>query len=136
MNKLTYIEARDKIWNAYFRDEIKPADAQFCFCGTLCNNSVDWFNLPLEEHRDLMGYTGKNFVKMEVALFEGVYDKMEDGSYQSNNEEGTKKFEEKLFSGMLAALEVLKQIHRDRGDYIPEDEPLLTKRILIPERII
>lgn len=40
-------------------------------------------------------------------------------------------YENKLFNGMVAALEVLKQIHIEHGEVIDE-EPVFTKRILQP----
>lgn len=39
MERLTYKQAESKIFDAYFRDEIRPLSPEFCFCGTLCNNS-------------------------------------------------------------------------------------------------
>ena len=32
---MTYNEAYSKIIDAYFRDEIRAMDSNFCFCGTL-----------------------------------------------------------------------------------------------------
>lgn len=119
-NKLTYIEARDKIWNAYFKDEIEPLDANFCFCGTLCENKTDWFHdSPEKEHKDYGSYTGKEYGKMEFPM-------LNIDSYR-----GDPDYEDRLFEGLLESLEVLKQIHRERGEVIPEDEPLLTKRKLV-----
>lgn len=130
MNKLTYIEARDKIWNAYFKDEIKPLDSKFCFCGTLCGNTRNWYkHFPKNTNNPYNGYSGAELYILENALmasgakcggFLNIY---------------SPSYEDALLSGMLAALEVLKNIHRERGELIPEDEPLLTKRKLIEEDI-
>lgn len=128
MKKLTYQEAYNKIIDAYFRDEIKPADAQFCFCGTLCDNSSKWFSSPLMRHFDSHGYSGEDFVKMEVALFNKICD--EEGVLL--NKKGTKLYEENLFSGMCAALEVLKQIHKERGEDV-DGVTEFTKRKLQPQ---
>lgn len=134
-NKLTYVEARDKIWNAYFRDEIKPLEVDFCFCGTLAGGDV-WEDglCPL--------YARQEYGIMEKALFsawsEIIWIDNADISVKDNrldtidivNKE-LPDYEDKIFSGMLSALEVLKQIHRERGEVIPEDEPLLKKRNLV-----
>lgn len=133
MNTLTYIEARDKIWNAYFRDEIKPCAPEFCFCGTL-EGGYNW----LFEDKAI-NYSVKQYGEMERALFShfpniiwqkpgGLINQLEGGWLDDIFR--LRNYEELLFSGMLAALEVLKQIHRERGEPIPEDEPLLTKRNL------
>lgn len=121
---MTYNEAYDKIIQAYFRDEIKPFDAEFCFCGTLCGNSSGWhgytdFRKTNSRHMDYAGYTGSDFVKMETALLQEI----KSGVYSNPN------WENELFSGMCNALEVLKQIHRDRGEDV-DSLPALTKRNL------
>lgn len=40
--KLTYRQAYDKIIDAYFKGEIRPMEAMFCFCGILSDNSSVW----------------------------------------------------------------------------------------------
>lgn len=49
MQRLTYFEARNKIIEAYFRDEIEPWECKFCFCGNLCNNTTEWVFQDNEE---------------------------------------------------------------------------------------
>ena len=133
--KLTYIEARDKIWNAYFRDEITPIYSCACFVGNLLGEKDTWWMgreaCRIDYENPIAAMTDRAFVEKngmysaeEILSMEAAFMKC----YPSQGEE-------KLFAGMLAALEVLKQIHRDRGDYIPEDEPLLTKRTLVKESI-
>jgi len=39
---MTYKQAYDKIIDAYFKDEIKPMDSNFCFCGTLHGAKRGW----------------------------------------------------------------------------------------------
>ncbi len=42
------------------------------------------------------------------------------------------RFEDQLFSGMVAAIEVLKQIHIERGEVIEDDNYGFKKRELQP----
>lgn len=145
--KLTYIEARDKIWNAYFRDEIDPWNSNFCFCGSLAPNEFsfkgykNWNNHDQEFRPEKHPYTLNEYAQMEIALFKHVggmcsvigHRKFGTGSYAITKYHSA--FEEKLFSGMLAALEVLKSIHKSRGELIPEDETIATKRDLKPIKV-
>lgn len=125
MEKLTYRQAYDKIIDAYFKDEIKPYSPKFCFCGTLCDNSMDWAKdsylsvMKGAPHNDFGNYTGFDYMMMERALF------CQDGKLVGEFTE------EVLFTGMCAALEVLKQIHKDRGENV-DNVPVFTKRNLQP----
>ena len=102
----------DKIIQAYFKDEIKPQDAEFCICGTLCNNNSKWAgHWPIRN--DYGHYTGLEYTRIENALFFGIGEV--DGNRHTN-----KPSESGLFSGMCAALDVLKQIHIERGEVIDE----------------
>lgn len=128
MEKLTYRQAYDKIIEAYFKDQIQPYNACFCFCGTLCDNSDEWRNPEFEgifkkvEHIDFMYYSGKDYYRMEKALLLPLY---------HVNPGMGKEYEEALFAGMCAALDVLKEIHRSRGENVDEDIPAFTKRELV-----
>jgi hypothetical protein len=107
MERLTYKQAYDKIIDAYFKDEIEPYDAKFCFCGTLCDNSVGWMGNSLTGiHNNFGSYSGVDYGKMESALFSKI-DRT--GRHMPD-------YEDALFSGMVAALDVLKEIHRSRGE--------------------
>jgi hypothetical protein len=129
MNKLTYKEAYDKIIQAYFNDEIIPFDPKFCFCGTLCDNSQQWFRNPTKFHNNFLGYKGEDFVKMETALFRALYKQNSQGEWYGNRY--TKKtYEDVLFKAMCAALEVLKEIHRKRGEDV-DSVPVFEKRQLV-----
>jgi len=125
MKKLTYKEAYNKIIDAYFKDEIKPLDTNYCFCGTLSPNRGWDFQLNDCEYP----YSRTEYRRMELALL----DKLSDCKIVSKK--GVYSFfpshsyEKKLFSGMCAALEVLKQIHKDRGENVDE-ETTFTKRVL------
>lgn len=126
---LTYTEAYNKIIEAYFRDEIKPLDSSFCFCGTLCNNSRDWFSgswLSNKPHSPHSGYSGEELMKLEGALFHGIYKVW---SMWDHEDQDNPLFEESLFAGMCAALDVLKEIHKSRGEDV-DTVPVFTKRKL------
>ena len=129
---MTYQQAYNKIIDAYFKDEIKPFDAQFCFCGTLCGSS-DW----LYNRED--SYSPAEYTKMELALFSGL---RSIGLRIMQNQGSTAtpvmgildvithaRYEDALFAGMCAALEVLKEIHRERGENV-DDVPEFTKRMI------
>lgn len=119
MNQLTYKEAYDKIIDAYFKNEIKPLDSRFCFCGSLCNGK-QW----------LCGnefYSSSEYKRMESAL---LYELRMIPTHCTTNHTyhyiPSPGYEEKLFDGMVAALDVLKQIHISRGEII--DEPVTFKK--------
>jgi len=126
---MTYKQAYDKIIDAYFRDEIKPYNAGFCFCGTLCDNNHGWNKCSYsavyknQPHHDFMNYSGKNYADMERELLRRL-DVITSDHFD---------YESELFAGMSAALDVLKQIHIDRGEVIDE-LPAFTKRELVTSK--
>lgn len=124
---MTYKQAYDKIIEAYFKDEIHPLDSSFCFCGTLCDNKTDWFGSARYFHFDSHGYKGDDFVLMETALLDTIYPSDTPVGF---NCIGSPGYEQLLFEGMCAALDVLKQIHIERGEAIDE-VPEFTKRQLV-----
>lgn len=121
---LTYKQSYDKIIDAYFKDEIQPFNPEFCFCGTLCDGS-NWFNgvsyPEVMEHCPYSGYTGLQLGIMGKSLLDRVW----------NVPTSDESYEDELFAGMSAALDVLKQIHIERGEVIDEDIPAFTKRELV-----
>lgn len=132
MNRLTYKQAEDLIFKAYFNDKIKPYIKSFCFCGTLCyrkNEGLFWnpnlysfFEYEMMEER-LLSVLRDNTVGgvCNIYGFNGF-------NYGSRYEiTRHPNYEDALFKGMCASLEVLKQIHRDRGEDV--DFTPLTKRI-------
>jgi hypothetical protein len=131
-------EQEDKIIQAYFKDEIKPFDAKFCFCGTLAPNTT-WKYKTSRIGKHV--YTEIEYRRMEGALFSqfpGVLYKdlgiiSFPGNYRMGSElyifDNKERFEDLLFTGMVAALEVLKSIHIEHGQQI-EEPILLTKRVL------
>lgn len=139
MEKLNYQQAYDKIIDAYFKDEIKPFDADFCFCGTLAG-SGSWVwrkrHVDFPFIQEAHNYTPFEYRKLEIALLTpfkrigarqcglGRGDWTEEDSYKSGN------YEEVLFSGMCAALDVLKEIHRSRGENVDEVQTKFVKREL------
>ena len=130
MNTLTYKQAFDLITEAYIKGEIKPFDPKFCFCGTLCGNRTTWASVGFRKQHH--NYSLKQYGQMERALFSPF----PEITWLSNGDldysvrvEDLPYFEEKLFKGMTAALEVLRQIHIERGEVIDET-PVFAKRQL------
>lgn len=127
IHPLTYSEAYDKIIDAYFRDEIQPNDAEFCLCGTICG-SDKWHVSTMRAHNPCLGYRGDDFIKMEIAFFEPILKInplfLKDGRKPAG-------FENALFLGMSAALDVLKEIHKSRGEDVDQISKPFTKRQLV-----
>jgi hypothetical protein len=142
MQTLTYKQAYDKIIEAYFKDEIKPYNGQFCFCGTLAGFVI---SNAFEQPDNYRGwptneYSSNELNKMEVALLYAIYNGVngtgniyEPFAYDmTETRERTishPNYENALFAGMCAALEVLKDIHRARNENVDE-VPVFTKRNL------
>ncbi|MDB5200534.1 MAG: hypothetical protein JWO92_2497 [Chitinophagaceae bacterium] len=137
---MTYNEAYNKIIDAYFKDEIKPFDERFCFCGNLSNNCSSWNNLH-SRYFEESPYTYEEYKRMELHLMNTVVLVTTGQLWQSENGIGIEviktvkeikvhpDYEDALFSGMCAALDVLKQIHKGRGENVDEEIPF-TKREL------
>lgn len=126
MKAPTYQEQERKIHEAYIRGDMQPYDAKFCFCGTLANGS-SWYKA--DKIPELHSYNGNEYFEMEYALlgtiqrFKG-FDGMREQQIMAHPE-----YEDALFDGMVAALEVLKKIHEIKGEII-DTEPIFTKRKL------
>lgn len=135
MTTPTYKQQYDKIIQAYFKDEIKPMSMNFCFCGTLADKVVDSADGSQEEWES-KDYTMPEFLKMEEALMIGLKANKNKNSgwniFSARTSDAD--YEERLFEGMCAALEVLKKIHIERGEIIDED-PVFQKRKLQPVTI-
>lgn len=130
----TYFEQREKIIQAYFRDEIKPYDAQFCFCGTLAWNPSRQIFSDMWEYSN---YSRDELVEMERALLGTIYNSVDiknKNLFMMTTEVAESKdlrdqlyalpqFEDILFAAMCAALDVLKEIHRSRNENV-DDEPI------------
>lgn len=129
----TYKEQYDKVINAYFKDELKPLDPQFCFCGTLCSKDKSWYGVMLKRHNDYKGYTGDDFVRMEKALIETIRITRDElpnaGGISGVMKLYPEKYEQALFDGMVVALDELKRIHQEHGEII-DDTPTFQKRII------
>lgn len=132
MQRLTYRQAYDKIIEAYFKDEIKPLNSSFCFCGTL-NKNDNFYWLCYDRKIDGIYYSGNELQRLEVAFLIPIAKNLAGvdlfygdpkAAYSHPN------YENALFAGMSAALEVLKQIHKDRGESVDEDIPVFTQRKL------
>lgn len=132
MDKLTYRQAYDKIIEAYFKDQISPMKENFCFCGTLCGNRTSWSTSAFRPY--FHNYSYEEYGNMEKALF-SVWPQItwfDNANVHVAGIDITVRwdYEEKLFQGMSAALDVLKEIHRSRGENVDEDIPAFTKREL------
>lgn len=131
----TYETQFNKITEAYIKGNIKPWDDDFCFCGTLADGD-DWTFL----NQKSLSYTPVEFGKMEKALFSPFpeikwsYNGRQKRSCPLVKITQAKDFEEKLFNGMCAALEVLKQIHIEHGEVIDNPQPFV-KRTLTPQTV-
>lgn len=131
MEKLTYRQAYDKIIEAYFRNEIEPGSNEFCFCGTLSKDD-EWRFAKGNEYP----YSRDEYLKMEHALFSGMSIALNTivscgiSVFDFDDLKKKEKYEEALFFGMSSALEVLKDIHRSRGEKEDEATPEFTKRQL------
>lgn len=139
MTTLTYKQAYYKIIDAYFKNEIQPLNANFCFCGTLSPTEF-WYRpefsvLKPKEYP----YSLNEYGQMEKALFSFFPLKWSrpgrlthiNPDLQNSNILQLKDYEDRLFNGMCAALEVLKDIHRKRGENV-DGETTFTKRQLQP----
>lgn len=88
-------------------------------------------------YRPYNGYKGNDFMRMETALLTPLHFGGTDISNEDyRDEDGVlvskeihPEYEDRLFSGMCAALEVLKQIHIERNEDV-DDSLTLTKREL------
>lgn len=151
MQHLTYQQAYDRIITAYFKGEIEPYNKQFCFCGTLAwqarryNNS--WAH-SIYDYSDLKKMEGALLLTISEEMTSFI-PQMKDNKYANMVEDigmpytnslrevlkKHPKYEDALFKGMCAALEVLKQIHRSRGENVDEYIPEFKKRELAEEQV-
>lgn len=141
MTTPTFIEQREKIIQAYFRDEIRPFEVKFCFCGTLCDNSNRWSQYNLKRngepiHCDVGLYKAGDFIKMEHALLIKIQaicetNEIFDGWYGEDevDVEFHPLYEQALFEGMCDALEILRQIHIEMGDETAIEIPLVKRQL-------
>lgn len=144
---LTYKQAYDLLIDAYYKDEIKPYDASFCFCGNLNENNRSWLSHDdkCTTHYDGINYNGKELWLMEDALLshlnkelytDGKYTmfskdySFEDGWVVRKDTTKYENYEDVLFEAFCKALDVLKQIHIERGEVIDEVCEL-SKRVLV-----
>ena len=134
MNTPTYEQQFNKITEAYIKGDIKPMDRSFCFCGTLEDNDHKWINKNTCKN---LTYSFGEYKKMEDALLNHLTQfsifRTIDGCWMGNGCPelcDPIKYEPALFNGIVAALEVLKQIHIERGEII-DQPPVFTKRLTL-----
>lgn len=155
---MTYKQAFDKITEAYIKGEIKPYSKSYCVCGNL-SGGREWSRImsyrefdndvfvreysgdkfierPMMELRAKHFYSGYEYYAIEDALLTTIKNIAfpdSESKYSTvdlfHEPEDNPKYEEALFKGMCAALEVLKQIHISRGETI--DETAFIKRELV-----
>lgn len=139
---MNYKEAESLIIDAYFKDEIEPYNGGFCFCGTLNNNDAHWRKTGSRD------YNRMEFIKMEHALLSTInmmtYNAGDifyaSGKWDIKDVHGhtvdrgvVKKhpnYENALFEGMVQALNVLREIHKSKGENVDE-EVVFKKRVLV-----
>lgn len=139
MNKLTYREAYDKIIDAYFKNKIEPYNGCACFVGTLLNGDSKWmecrsgYDFTKGDYDSTRGliilkkkypYTEDEIVRLERTLLGSIY-RLSDGLCHDHND-----YEQILFIAMSETLDVLKEIHRSRGEDV-DGFPALIKRKIV-----
>lgn len=113
----TYRQQYDKIIDAYFKDEIKPMDSSFCFCGTLAPDR----NWAYQNDSKRYHYTVDEYRRMESPLINDWNKKHRDAWYQKMvSKVDYDGYEDDLFIGMAASLDELKKIHEEHGEVIDE----------------
>lgn len=138
MNKLpSYATQYGKILDAYMKDEIKPFEPEFCFCGTLAPITDAWSDS--ESTWKTTDYAFHEFEQMEEALLctidketQNTGEIMYAAALQNGKLDFKKdhpNYENALFNGMSAALSVLKEIHEAHGEVI-DAPPVLPIRSL------
>ncbi len=138
MEKLTWPQAYNLIIDDYFKDEIKPMSCHFCFCGILSGKNGTWLDMDWQGLDFHNGYSPFDYYKMEKALltplipyganFSGYYPNIP-GCWSGSMETDMQGYEDTLFEGMCAALEVLKEIHKDRGENVDEEIPFKKREL-------
>ena len=114
MTRPTYKEQERHLHEEYIAGRVEPGRYQFCFCGSLIGERTrfklgsqtivqdiekSWWPSKVYEYTDLK--------RMEAALF--FYT-------ERIPKELHEDYETALFNGMVAALEVLKAVHRSWGE--------------------
>jgi hypothetical protein len=133
-----FADQYNKIIDAYFKDEIRPMSPSFCFCGTLNDNKNNWCS---REPNNKPQYSFQEFGEMEAALLEALIPfganrtGVGAGEWRGSLERSKNGYEEALFKGMCAALEVLRTIHEEHGEII-DQSPVFKKRELAPVLVL
>ena len=151
-NKPTYLQQSEKIIQAYLKEEINPYYDCACFVGNLLNNNGDWSLV-----RSLHGLCASPGVEVFINPYipdrahgaciiedesDGLYNSSDIIKLESNflkicsqdnywdKEKGcTVVNEDCLFEAMTSTLELLKEIHIEKGE-ITEEEPVFERRVL------
>lgn len=142
----TYQEQEKHLHEQYIAGLIEPFENKFCFCGNLKGERDYEFlseRTPIgSTFWPMASYTSYELLSMEHALLSEIHkgviedkDEWEDDDifncYLENGEDVNThpNYEAALFNGMVASLEILKQIHISRGEII-DTPPVFPKRTL------
>lgn len=112
-------QAFDKITEAYIKDRIRPLSGNYCICGTLYGNS-NWMNVV--KLRAGFPYSIEELIMIESALLSPLIpfgaEKHGDwrGAWGGWLECDAEGYEDALFDGMSAALDIFREIHISRGE--------------------
>lgn len=136
---LTFSEQKDKLINAYLKNEINPYDNCACFIGNLLNGNHGWaFARPLsmkalgcsEQECKIRSYQAINTIMRESVgtyTLEEIYnlektfmDIIKKGGVGSAYNNYTPKEEDVIFQAFSAALDHLQRIHESKGEVIEE----------------
>jgi hypothetical protein len=152
---ITFKEAYDRLMKAYMSCEVNAFNSKFCICGNLENNDRQWIRESLNHKRfgkcsGLLNYSGEEYIEMEdaymgpiIIYFSSNYPNPPDthgySRYTSlitqynSGKIDLPGYEDANFEGFCDAIEVLKEIHRTRGENV--DDVVFEKRVR-PVKII
>lgn len=133
-------EQFDKIITAYFKGTLKPFSQCNCFVGNLLNNNKQWAKCrhlggDTEEIIERIRAKDKNYSFAESNIKKesnGLYNRFDIIRLEKNfllTYIRNGKNEEALFEAMSSTLDVLKEIHRSKGEVI--EEIVVEKRKLV-----
>lgn len=129
---MNYKQQFDKLTEAYANNKVSPYDSCACFVGNMLNGNDKW--ISSREGNTLIGFIMKNLEYVNKAIeeeAEGYYTAKEifdiefvfmytirRGVVDTVNYVHSKNWEDILFEGFEAALELLKEIHISKGEDI------------------
>lgn len=125
MNTPTYEQQWQKLTEAYLRGEMQPCNSCCCFIGNLLNGNSDWASgrtfdytkpdTPAIPIPSLVHFTSKAIIKESNGYY-SVEEILNMETIFLNVACNSDDYNEGIFEGMTAALEVLRKIHEAKGD--------------------